>query len=187
MLWINVILFIMFCNLESGINSTEPVLGQEIDSFNGVEVYYNGNMRNVFGRNLTEDGYNLGLLYQCVEYVKRYYYEVYDHRMPNSYGHAKEFFDKSLEDGGYNEERALFQFQNGSISKPQIGDILILDANEQNPFGHAGIIVRTFKDYIVIIQQNVGKESRLSIPLIDHKGLTYLSDPDILGWLRKDF
>ena len=43
--------------------------GQKIDSLNGVYVYYNGGVDNVTDRNTTADGYNLGLKYQCVEFV----------------------------------------------------------------------------------------------------------------------
>ncbi|SUD83261.1 Uncharacterised protein [Stutzerimonas stutzeri] len=55
------------------------------------------------GGNLSKDGYNLGLRYQCVEFVKRYYFERHGHRMPDTYGHAKSFFDPSLGDGALNE------------------------------------------------------------------------------------
>ena len=67
-------------------------IGDKVDSLNGVFVYYNHSVGNVSGRNTTADGYNLGLKYQCVEFVKRYYYENLNHKMPNSYGHAKDFF-----------------------------------------------------------------------------------------------
>ena len=56
-------------------------------------------MNNVSGRNVTVDGYNLGLKYQCVEFVKRYYYKHYRHKMPNSYGNAKDFFIAQISDG----------------------------------------------------------------------------------------
>jgi hypothetical protein len=54
---------------------TKFSIGQQIDSLNGVSVFYNGSFGNISGRNITKDGYNLGLKYQCVEFVKRYYYE----------------------------------------------------------------------------------------------------------------
>ena len=82
-------------------------VGQQIDSLNGVFVFYNGGVDNVSGRNTTLDGYNLGLKYQCVEFVKRYYYEHLNHKMPDSYGHAKDFFDKTLTDGQKNRKRNL--------------------------------------------------------------------------------
>ena len=58
---------------------TDFSVGQQIDSLNGVYVYYNGRADNVIGRNTTADGHNLGLKYQCVEFVKRYYYEKLNH------------------------------------------------------------------------------------------------------------
>nr|WP_176701041.1 hypothetical protein [Gilliamella apicola] len=74
-------------------------IGKVVDEFNGVKVYYNGSINNVSGRNIAKDGYNLGLKYQCVEFIKRYYYQRFNHKMPNSYGHAKDFFDPSIVDG----------------------------------------------------------------------------------------
>lgn len=73
--------------------------GQKLDSLNGVIVYYNGGVSNVSERNLTKENYNLGLKYQCVEFVKRYYFEKLKHQMPDSYGNAKDFYDKDIEDG----------------------------------------------------------------------------------------
>ena len=59
--------------------------GHPLDSLNGVVIYCNGGFSGNAGRNVV-DGYNIGLKYQCVEFVKRYYFERFDHRMPNSYG-----------------------------------------------------------------------------------------------------
>src|SRR5262245_34634763 len=69
-----------------------PTVGEVGDALDGVAVYYNGGINTSGGRRLGSDGYNLGLKFQCVEFVKRYYYERYQHRMPNAMGHAKDFF-----------------------------------------------------------------------------------------------
>ena len=74
------------------LNSAYKV-GQALDSLDGVKVYYNGGVDHVLERNVTKDNYNLGLKYQCVEFVKRYYYEHSNHKMPKAYGHAKNFLD----------------------------------------------------------------------------------------------
>jgi len=97
-------------------------IGDRLDSLNHVVVYYNGGMGNVSGRNTSPDGYNIGLKYQCVEFVKRYYYEYYKHKMPNAYGNAIDFFNKALKDGELNADRDLIQYTNPSKSKPQVGD-----------------------------------------------------------------
>lgn len=107
-------------NLKSNYNA-----GQKIDSLNGVAVYYNGRVRDLEGRALAKDGYNLGLKYQCVKFVKRYYYEALNHKMPNTYGHAKNFFNSKIKDAKINKQRNLKQFTNPSKSKPKINDLVI--------------------------------------------------------------
>ena len=63
-----------------------------IDELEDVEIFYNGSIRHIENRNVTKDGYNLGLRWQCVEFVKRFYLKFFNHKMPDSYGHAKDFF-----------------------------------------------------------------------------------------------
>lgn len=152
---------------------------------NGIPVYYNGdNFTNVSGRNTTSDGYNLGLQYQCVEFVKRYYYEYYQHKMPNSYGHAKEFFDKTLHDVDFNEARGMMQFRNIRYEKPQVDDIIVYDGYRENPFGHIGIITMVTDDSIEYISQNMGSKTRQSLKLVEFQGIYTVADYDVLGWLR---
>jgi hypothetical protein len=69
--------------------NSQHQVGDRLDELNGVAIYYNGGVNTVQGRNLTVDGYNLGLRYQCVEFVKRYYFERHGHRMPDSYGQPR--------------------------------------------------------------------------------------------------
>jgi hypothetical protein len=162
-------------------------IGQPVDKFNGVSVYYNGSVGHVSGRNKTADGYNLGLKYQCVEFVKRYYYEYYNHKMPNSYGHAKDFFNKSLSDGEKNNDRNLYQYTNSSNSKPKINDILIFDGTVYNQFGHIAIISDVSENQIEIIQQNPGpfSSSRATYPLVFVNQKWIIKGKHVLGRLRK--
>ncbi len=169
------------------VHPVKPV-GQEIDQFNGVAVYYNGGVGNVEGRNLAADGYNLGLKYQCVEFVKRYYYEHLNHKMPNSYGHAKDFFDHRLGDGQNNRDRNLKQHTNVSITKPRVNDLLIFGATEFNSYGHVAIISAVSDDEIEIIQQNPGvfATSRENFKLQKLNGKWSIKNKRVLGWLRKE-
>lgn len=161
-------------------------IGQVIDSYNSVPVYYNGsNYTNVVGRNVTADGYNLGLKYQCVEYIKRYYYTVYNHKMPNAYGHARDLFDTELEDVAYNSQRGLMQYRNSRYEKPQVGDILIYGSYDGNPFGHTGIISRVSDDEVELVQQNFGTKTRQKLKLVEFMGIYTVADYNIYGWLRK--
>lgn len=172
----------MFVSKRVGLNPFHAA-GDRIDSLDGVVVYYNGGFSHVEGRNLTKDGYNLGLKYQCVEFVKRYYYEKFDHEMPNSYGNAVDFFDPSVKDGAINNQRDLVQFTNGSFSKPIPGDLLIFGGTSSNPYGHVAIISDVRTDKIELIQQNASP-SRVEEDLEKQEGKWRIANDRILGWLR---
>jgi len=163
-----------------------PDIGEVIDSYNGINVYYNGHESNVFGRSLGEGNYNLGLKYQCVEFVKRYYFINYGHRMPYTYGHAKDIFDETLPDRKLNRKRDLYQFKNGSEYRPLPGDIMVFGPNYKNPFGHAGIVTVSVGNKVEIIHQNVGENSRELFIVSEIDGRFFVVDPDVKGWMRKD-
>lgn len=176
----------LWCFKKFNFNSDYEV-GQVVDSYNGVHVYYNGGVSNVSGRNLSEDGYNIGLKYQCVEFVKRYYYEYLNHKMPDSYGHAKDFFDKNVVDGEISSKRNLIQYTNQSKSKPQESDLIIFDGTSGNKYGHVAIISVVSDNDIEIVQQNPGPfgKSRIRLPLNFENGKWKIDNDRVLGWLRK--
>lgn len=161
--------------------------GTVVDSLNGVYVYYNGRINNVSGRNIL-DGYNLGLKYQCVEFVKRYYLNYLHHKMPNSYGHAKDFFNPDIDDGKMNKERGLLQFRNSGIAKPEANDILVMDKTKSNPYGHVAIISKAGNEEIEIVQQNPGitGNSREKLKLSKQHNHWTVNHSRVLGWLRKN-
>ncbi len=161
-------------------------VGQHLDSLNNVIVYYNGGVDNSSGRNTSQDNYNIGIKYQCVEFVKRYYYEHLNHKMPDAYGHAKDFYDKDLSDGELNTKRNLVQYKNGSKSKPKPDDLVIFSGSTFNKYGHVAIISFVDDDGIEIIQQNPGPfgKSRDNIKLKTIDGLWTLDNDRLLGWLR---
>ena len=160
--------------------------GQVIDSYRGVDVFYNGRVGNVSGRNVTRDGYNLGLKYQCVEFAKRFYYEAYGHKMPDSYGHAKDFFDGSLPHGAFNRNRGMAQYRNGGPEKPRKDDLVIIGASADNNFGHLFILTKVTSEAVEFIQQNPGSgnPSRGRYPLKKKDGNYYINADQVAGWLR---
>ena len=162
-------------------------VGEEIDRLNGVAVFYNGGVAHSSGRHLAPDGYNLGLKYQCVEFVKRYYYERLHHPMPDAYGHAKSFFAPDLPDGATNQQRGLLQFTNGSATQPRPDDSLVFGPSLLNRFGHVAIISVVTDSEVEIVQQNPGpfRPSRETILLRHENGRWRLENPRVLGWLRK--
>jgi len=157
-------------------------VGQPIDWLNGIPVYYNGESFHSMGRNVGRNGYNYGLKWQCVEFVKRYYHDHLNHSMPDTYGHAKHFFSFEVEDGAINWQRNLRQFKNGGVYRPKVNDIIVFEGKH---FGHIAIISKVEKDKIEIVQQNVGKASRHHIKLYHSKGHYYIMHKAVLGWLGK--
>lgn len=182
-----ILIYFSFKIFKSNNFNSEHNVGDKLDSLNGVYVYFNGGVSNVEERNLSEDGYNIGLKYQCVEFIKRYYYEFLNHKMPDTYGNAKDFFDHDIKDGEINPKRDLIQFTNPSISKPEINDIIVFDGNLLNIYGHVAIISDVGPDYIEIIQQNPGpySDSREKFKLNRIEDKWEIEKKSILGYLRK--
>jgi surface antigen len=160
-------------------------VGQTVDSLNGVAVYYNGDISNISGRSVTADHYNLGKKYQCVEFVKRYYYERLHHKMPDTFGHAKDFFEADLPDGKLNKKRGLIQYTNPSFSKPKVDDLVVFG---QSTHGHVAIISKVSDDEVEIVQQNPGPygRSRVDFDISFEQGKWKIENQRILGWLRKE-
>lgn len=165
----------------------EYKVGDVVDRYNNVPIYYNGQILNVTERNVAPDGYNIGLKYQCVEFVKRYYYEAYKHKMPDSYGDAKDFFDPKIADGALNPKRNLLQFKNYGKYQPLPNDIIVWKGNKSNPYGHVAIVSDTNKYTIEIVQQNPGPNapSRVELPIVCYEGKWKVCVLDVVGWLRR--
>ena len=152
-----------------------------LDRYNGIPVYQNANITGK-RRHLAGDGYNYGLKWQCVEFVKRYYHDRLHHRMPDVWGNAKDFFDRRVPDGGLNKRRNLLQFTNGSKSKPRVDDILVFDFG---PYGHVAIVSKVQGDRLEVVQQNMGNYTRAQYSIYRRNGKWYVDNDDVLGWLRK--
>lgn len=181
-----IVAFVSFLLLRKVNPNPKYEIGQALDSLNGVKVYYNGGVGHTGKRNTSKDGYNIGITYQCVEFVKRYYYEYYHHKMPDSYGNAKDFFDSSVKDGKINKSRNLIQFSNPSRYKPEVGDLVIFDGHGGNPYGHVAIISHVGTRYIEIIQQNPGPfaPSRVNFDLDSSSAGFSIGHERLLGRLR---
>lgn len=158
--------------------------GDRLDEYNGVGVYYNGAINHVSGRLTTSDGYNLGLRYQCVEFVKRYYYQRFEHRMPNSMGNAKEFFSARVPHGALNTERMLVQYRNGAGTTPQEDDLIVFAPWAFNRYGHVAIVSAVGADFIEVVQQNAGPfGATRERYALEPQGR--IAHSRALGWLRR--
>jgi surface antigen len=181
-----IIAFVSFLLLRQVNPNPKYEIGQALDSLNGVKVYYNGGVGHTGKRNTSADGYNIGITYQCVEFVKRYYYEYYHHKMPDAYGNAKDFFDPLVRDGSLNKSRNLLQFIHPSKHKPQTGDLFIFDGHGGNPYGQVAIVSAVKVGELEIIQQNPGPfaPSRVTFDLDSTAKGFRIGHERLLGWLR---
>ncbi len=161
---------------------SEVQAGTKIDSYKGVAVYSNGsNFMSSHGLSYSEDGYYYGYKWQCVEYVKRFYYEKLGHQMPDGAGHAKYFFNPMLEQGDFNEQRGLTQYQNGGNISPKEDDLLVFN---DGVYGHVAIISEVEDGWIEVIQQN-SEVSRERYKLKKKNGNYYIEgERQPAGWLR---
>ena len=129
------------------------------------------------------DGYYYGQKWQCVEYVKRFYSQALGHEMPDVWGHAKSFFDESLDDGAMNERRGLLQYRNGSSVGPKVNDLVVFTDTK---YGHVAIVSFVSTDSVEIVQQNILSGTRARLLLVVSNGGFYVTTPrHPAGWLRK--
>lgn len=158
-------------------------VGRIIDSYKGVNVYSNGDdYSKNHGKNYSKDGYYYGYKWQCVEFIKRFYYEAKSHKMPDIYGNAKDFFDESLESGQMNEKRGMLQYKNGEDEKPQPDDLIVFT---DTTYGHVVIVTEVGENYIEVIQQNMGNYARSKFDLECRDGKYFVGGSRVpAGWLR---
>lgn len=155
-------------------------IGAAMDSHNGVVVHYNGwNFAQSHGKHYAVDGYYYGRKWQCVEFVKRYYYEHLNHSMPDGWGNAKDFFDISLLHKDFNKRRGLNQYYSGAKDDPKPDDLLVFNNGK---YGHVAIVTEVGSDYVEVIQQNVFLKTRKRLSLRDSNVGEGENAP--IGWLR---
>lgn len=174
----------LFVLIVSNISFADP-FGTNLGNFNGVTCYSNGTT-GYFCNNCYNyyNGTNTGITWQCVEFVNRYYAQIYNMAIRNPSANANNYFSTA-------SARGLTSFANGTNTRPQIGDIICSDGGT---YGHIAIIrnVSSNNDYVDIIQQNWYNNSndlsmRVNMTysngnyIISNIGTSY----PVQGWLRK--
>ncbi|WP_119275826.1 CHAP domain-containing protein, partial [Calidithermus roseus] len=179
-----------------------PYWGKQIGSLDGIPVYYNARDEgNNNRRNKLEDSngkviYDFGLKWQCVEFIRRYFY--YKHGfLFEGRGDAHSYFSDEVKDGG--NHRGLRQYVNdhgydrrvgkftgkGSVSKPQKGDLIVM---HYSTTGHVAIIGEVSDDSITIVQQNVETDVTERFPLekvfVGGETRWRINSTRVRGWLR---
>jgi hypothetical protein len=159
-------------------------VGKALDRYRDVPVYDNGLLYfRSYGRNYSPDGYYFGQKWQCVEFIKRFYYQAQGHKMPDVMGHAKSFFDDSLPDSSLNPRRGLVQYRNGSTNPPRLDDLIVFTDTK---FGHVAIVTAVTGNSLEVIQQNILSGTRGHFSLVTSNGHYFVTSPRRpAGWLRK--
>ena len=161
-----------------------PEIGDVLDSHREVDIHYNGKQFKIsHGSRYSKDGYYYGKRWQCVEFAKRFYFDAKGHRMPNVWGHARDFFNPEVPQGAINPDRGLVQFQNGGDVAPQADDLVVFRGGA---FGHVAIVSEVGEDFIELVQQNVGTKARVRWQLVrDEEGRYRVAGKrPPAGWLR---
>jgi hypothetical protein len=158
-------------------------VGRELDRYRGIPVYDNGLVfSRSHGRHYSPDGYYYGQKWQCVEYVKRFYHQAKGHKMPDGWGHARDFFDGSLPGGALNPRRGLMQYRNGGVTKPQPDDLLVFG---DTPLGHVAIVTEVGSNSLEVVQQNILGKPRQRFSLVASNNCWFVTAPhQPAGWLR---
>jgi hypothetical protein len=157
--------------------------GAVITSYRNVPVRSNGADYTVsHGKHYADDSYYYGQKWQCVEFVKRFYHDAFDHHMPDVWGHARDFYDPETSPGTINAKRGMWQFENGGPIPPQADDLLVFDFP---PFGHVAVISEVRGNEIEVIQQNVTGKPR-EVHALTQKGDRFFVETERkpVAWLR---
>lgn len=160
--------------------------GGLLGSFNNVNVYSNGDSGFRSDDYNNYNGTSTGMKWQCVEFVNRYYLQVYNMNIRIAGENAKDYYRKA-------SDRGLVAYSNGIVGtvEPQVGDIIVSEGTSRND-GHVAIVRKVTSDKIYLVQQNYlntqsdadGSFLRRHGNALEGFGGNDTSYP-IRGWLRK--
>jgi surface antigen len=159
--------------------------GQLLGYVNGVAVKGNKKSQDINNTG-NPNGFNSGMMWQCVELCIRYYYLKFNIDI-KYYGTGKNnaynFFTTA-------NKRGLTAYANGGAESPKVGDIICWSGGAGG-FGHVAIVSVITSKYILIAQQNGNKTQHVNFRLNRdannfNKILNDLKGGlTIQGWIRK--
>jgi len=156
--------------------SSATTFGAILGTVNGVNLYYNGTTSpttyNYF------NGTNTGYRWQCVEFINRYYLQVYGMDIRGTTGgNAYQYY-------GLASQKGLVAYINDGSVPPRVGDILCFSGGTGN--GHVMIITEVGASQIKVAHQN-GLSAMPIGAAFNRVGnkITPWSGYSCQGWLRK--
>ena len=116
--------------------------------------------------------------------MKRYYYDVYKHKFPNTYGHAKCFWNIAAGQGKFKKGLVLYQYYNDYTTQPKVGDLVCFPLSK---YGQVAIVAKIGDTTVEVIQQNIKGKTRGTYKLKSANGKFSMTNGDVkpIGWLRK--
>ncbi|NUO01664.1 MAG: T9SS type A sorting domain-containing protein [Saprospiraceae bacterium] len=123
--------------------------GSVVGTFMGVTAYSNANNYCCSNQTLNTGGLS-GIKWQCVEYARRFLYNIYGLLLP-SVTYAKDFVTTSNLPSGFTRYVADSNYKFASTVQIQVGDALVADYGLA---GHIGIIREISGSTVRVIQQN---------------------------------
>ena len=168
-----------YLNPELSKRSTRSAFGSYVGSFNGVDAYSNGTTNTASYEYNNAEGINTGMKWQCVEYVNRYYYNIYDIDLKSTgiYGNANHYYDNASKAG-------LNAYPNDGEVAPKEGDILCSNGGS---YGHVAIVRNVTSSSIDVIHQNWSNTSSDNSKTLSRSGnyvYAFSSGYPVKGWLR---
>lgn len=157
----------------SSSNQTNLSFGSIYGYIGNTAVYSNGPKYTSTSRN-SVNGYDTGLAYQCVELVRRFYYQYYGKQMGKGYD-AKNFFANAYRWG-------MTAYSNGGGMAPKPGDVLCFNGNEGGGAGHVSLVAEVAADYVIVVQQNVYKDTHVGKKL--SRSGNRINVANLQGWIR---
>jgi len=185
----SLVLIVLLLQFSFSNSFAADTFGTVVGTFNNVPAYSNcSNSCTSCNNNCKSynyiDGNYIGIKWQCVEYVRRYYYIVYGLDLASLHSgdaHAKTFYDNATTMG-------LYRYADGGQTPPAVGDILVSDGGN---YGHVAIVKSIAGDQLCTIQQNFlndGNDGDLCLTISETGGnysIEGFSDGyPIRGWLR---
>lgn len=118
-----------------------------------------------------------GLKWQCVEFVRRFYWINYGKFIGNN-SNAKDFYSNAPNWG-------MRAYPNGGTVGPRVGDIIVFGPSATNPNGHVAIPVKVTSKYILLVQQNVYGDVHINYYLVRNGNtLSSAFGSNVIGWIR---
>lgn len=111
---------------------------------------------------------------QCVDLFRQYCQDVWDIPQPEGVTGAVDFFTK------YDKKPILkkhLERLSYPAHKPAEGDAVVFGTVSGNPYGHIGIVVASFPQAVVVLEQDGYKQDGVKIEWYSYR--------NVLGFLRK--